>query len=169
MDNRKKFFSQLAENFPWYNMEEVVEAKSLRFLDEKSWEKVAEILEPWKEQNPLRCISVIDFIAKMDQEREKDEVTLAYYKREDVVEQILPFFEEALKQGLTLSVKETLTLQFILYFHEERRAQMIQMLTKIMEEQLVCARDIKKERQYLEGYDFIWKGSPSTKMFASFL
>ena len=167
--DRIEFFSQLAEKFPWSNMGEVTCPETLRHLSSEEWEKVAEILATWKEQNPLRCISVIDFIAKMDQEREKDEVTLAYYKREDVVEQILPFYEEALKQGLMLSVKEVLTLQFILYFHEERRAQMVQMLTKVMEKHLVCARNIEVERQYLEGYDFIWKGSPSTEMFASFL
>ncbi len=166
---KKEFFSQLAEKFPWSNMEEITNPETLKHMSSEEWAEVAQILEPWKEQNPLRCISVIDFIAKMDQEREKDEVTLAYYKREDVVKLIVPFYEEALKQGLTLSVKETLTLQFILYFHEERRAQMIQMLTKIMEEQLVCARDIKVEREYLEGYKFVWRGSPSTKMFASFL
>lgn len=166
----KKFFlSQLAEKFPWAGMEDITNPETLRHMSSEEWVEVAQILEPWKEQNPLRCISVIDFIAKLDQEREKDEVTLAYYKREDVVELILPFYEEALKQGLTLSVKEVLVLQFILFYHEERRAQMIQMLTKIMDEHLVCARDIKKERAYVKDYSFIWRGSPSTKVFASFL
>ena len=65
MEKLKKFCTELAEKFPWYDMENQVNAKIFAIETENEnkefWDTLNKVLEAHKTENPLRCVEVIDF------------------------------------------------------------------------------------------------------------
>ena len=121
------------------------------------------ILQPYKDENPLRCMLVIDFVARGINRSAKREVTLAHYKNHEVAKHVLPYFRALLGKDYSFRAYELLILQNIAYVHSDLKGEAIAILEEATgREWVLCGC---KDQEYLKDYSFLYKGTKMEEIF----
>jgi len=162
----KNFLEQLAQRFPWGDMENETPISIFRNSagDETFLPALDAILQPYKDENPLRCVQVIDFVARGMNRSAKKETTLAHYKNPNVAKHALPYFKALLaKEDYYFRVYELLILQNIAYVHSDLKGEAIAILEEATgREWVLCGC---KDQDYLKEYTFLYKGTKMEDVF----
>ena len=167
------FTAQLAEKFPWNNLEKEVDGTIFKnvFWEEDSelfWVRLNEVLELHKEEAPLRCVDILDFIGRNAIGR-PDDITLCHYRYTDFSTLVLQYFAEAVKQRRVLSVLQFLMLMDIVFESRNepglnQRAR--QVLAEVNSKRIsVCNAEL--EGEYCRGYHYLWDNNGQYKIFAA--
>ena len=158
MEKLKKFCTELAEKFPWYDMENHVNAKIFAIETENEnkefWDTLNKVLEAHKTENPLRCVEVIDFVGRCNNSRQPEEITLAHFGKEIVANTVLPYFEEATKQEHKFSTLDLLILLDIKFEFPELDVDSI--ICQIIPENIEVY-DLDKEQEFAIGYSYLYR------------
>ena len=162
----ERFIELLAQKFPWGDM---VNSVDLAIFAEAAWDErfvsaLDAVLQPYKEENPLRCVQVIDFVARGMNRNSKEEITLAHYKNPEVAKLVLPYYRALLSKDYSFRVYELLVLQNIAFTHSELRNEAIAILVQATGREFVLCGC--KDQDYLEDYGFLYRGTKLEKIFA---
>ena len=161
----KKFLEQLAQRFPWGDMENETPISIFRNSagDETFLPALDAILQPYKDENPLRCVQVIDFVARGMNRSAKKETTLAHYKNPNVAKHVLPYFKALLGKDYSFRAYELLILQNIAFVHQDLKGEAIAILEEATgREWVLCGC---KDQDYLKEYTFLYKGTKIEDVF----
>ena len=159
MEKLNYFCHTLAERFPWKDMEDELTEETFKnaiYAHDEFWAKLNAILEPHKEESPIRCIEIIDFVGKWENRRTKDEATLAHFKNDKVVEIILPFFLEAVKQKCNISVTQLFILLDISFEHPKLAPSVCSAMLYISPQQIVVKNE-KYEKELISDYYYLYR------------
>ena len=168
-----EFTAQLAEKFPWNNMETEVDGKifgEVFWTDEYEnfWVRLNEVLELHKERNPLRCVEILDFIGRNANHRPND-VTLSHYKNSSLSPLSLQYLEEAVKQGLEISVFHCLIIMDIWFEAANQKNQtLFDKAVNVMQQldtEKVVVKNQEAESEYFHAYSHLWRDRESYKSF----
>lgn len=169
------FTAQLAEKFPWNNMEKEVNGKIFEkvfFAEENElfWVRLNEVLELHKEDNPLRCAEILDFIGRYANHR-PNEVTLSHYKNADLSALTLQYLESAVRQKMPLSVLQCLIILDIAFECSNQRNQKgyercVAVWRQLLQKNIQVKNAIQ-EREYLHNYSYLWRNKSQYEAFAS--
>lgn len=168
------FTAQLAEKFPWNNIEKEVDGTIFKgvFWEEDSelfWVRLNEVLELYKEKAPLRCTEILDFIGKCGNWRRADEVSLAHYKNSSFAGLVLQYFAEAVEQRQVLSVLQFLILMDIV-FESRNTPKLNQRARQVLAEvnsKLISVSNAELEGEYCHAYHYLWDNNSQYKIFAA--
>ncbi len=165
MEKLKSFCHTLAERFPWKDMENEVTEETFKnaiYAHDEFWAKLNAILEPHKEESPIRCIEIIDFVGKCANLRKKDDATLAHFKNPVLAEMVLPYFSEAARQKCQLSVTQLFILLDISFEHPKLALSVSGLMFQISPQQIVV-RDEKYEKALISAYYYLYNKEVTIK------
>lgn len=134
--------------------------------NELFWVRFNEVLELHKEEAPLRCIEILDYVGRYANRRPND-VTLSHYRNVDFSAVVLQYFAEAVEQRQVLSVLQFLMLLDIVFESRyepklNRRAR--QVLTEV-NSKLITVSNAALEREYCRGYHYLWDNNSQYNIF----
>lgn len=159
------FTAKLAEKFPWDNMEKEVDGTIFEYVfwedeNELFWVRLNEVLELYKEKNPLRCAEILDFIGRCGNWRCADEVSLAHYKNPSFAGSVLQYLESAGEQNMKFSMLQCLIVLDILFeAANQKNRQLYERGVKVMrllKIDNISVVDAELERKYFRGYHYLW-------------
>lgn len=166
------FAAQLAEKFPWNNLETEVDGTifSEAFGEENElfWVRLNEVLELHKEEAPLRCIEILDFVGRHAVRRFGD-ITLCHFRYTDFSVLVLQYIAEAVKQEQPLSVLQLLMLMDII-FEARTEPELNKNARKVLASvnpKLIYVSNPEIEKRYLYGYQYLWKDIKQFRVFAA--
>ena len=162
----KLFLERLAQRFPWGDMENET---SISIFRNSAWDEtflpaLDAILQLYKDENPLRCMQVIDFVARGMNHNSKMETTLAHYKNPEVAKHVLPYFKALLaKEEYYFRAYELLILQNIAFVHQDLKDMAVAILAEAASREWVLCGC--KDQEYLKDYSFLYKGTKMEEIF----
>lgn len=166
MEKKLNLFCQnLAERFPWKDMEnEVTEEtfKNVAYVHDEFWTNLNSTLESHKEREPIRCLEVIDFVGKCANFRKKNDATMAHFKNPVLAEMVLPYFSEAVRQKCQLSVTQLFILLDISFEHPKLALSVSGLMFHTSPQQIVV-RDEKYEKALISAYYYLYNKEVTIK------